>query len=60
MAAYLGFGRVLLNSRFGLSIEGGSYFSTSIKMSLDATKLLSPAGEEIKETFKTWKSIPLV
>ena len=59
----LGFGRAVPNSRFGFSIEGGSYFSTSPKMTLEATKLLAPKGdqiEEVEETFKTWKFIPLV
>jgi hypothetical protein len=59
----LGFGRAVPNSRFGFSIEGGSYFTSSPDMSLEATKLLAPTAdqlEEINETFKTWKYIPVI
>lgn len=59
----LGFGRAVPKSNFGFSIEAGSYFTSSPKMSLEATKLLAPTGdqvEEIQETFKSWKFIPLM
>jgi|UPI00036FFB1A hypothetical protein len=59
----LGFGRAVPKSNFGFSIEAGSYFTSSPKMSLVATKLLTPTAdqvEEIEETFKSWKFIPLM
>lgn len=59
----LGFGRAVPNSRFGFGIEAGSYFTSSPVMTLEATKLLAPTAdqiEEVNETFKTWKYIPLI
>jgi hypothetical protein len=59
----LGFGRAIPNSRFGFGIEAGSYFASSPDITLEASKLLAPTGdqlEKINETFKTWKYIPLI
>jgi hypothetical protein len=59
----LGFGRAVPNSRFGFGIEAGSYFMSSPEMTLEATKLLAPTAdqlEEINETFRTWKFLPLI
>ncbi|PIV97606.1 MAG: hypothetical protein COY55_07850 [Flavobacteriaceae bacterium CG_4_10_14_0_8_um_filter_31_99] len=59
----LGFGRAVPNSRLGFGIEAGSYFTSSPLMTLEATKLLAPTAdqiEEVNETFKTWKFIPLI
>lgn len=65
VAPYLGvgFGRAVPKGRLGFGIEVGSYFSSSPDISLAATKLLAPTAdqvEEVQETFKSWKFIPLL
>ena len=56
-----GFGRAVPKKRIGLSFELGTYFTSSPKVILDATKLLSPTidqEEKLQNAFETLKFIP--
>ena len=62
-APYLGFGfgRAVPKKRIGLSFEMGTYFASSPKVTLDATKLLAPTidqEENLQSAFETLKFIP--
>ena len=62
-APYLGFGfgRAVPKKRIGLSFEMGTYFASSPKVTLDATKLLAPTidqEEKLQSAFETLKFIP--
>lgn len=57
----IGFGRAVPKKRIGLSFEFGTYFATSPKVTLDATKLLAPTKDQetnLQEAFESLKFIP--
>jgi len=56
-----GFGRAVPRKRLGFNIEFGSYFSSSPKITLDATGLIEQTKDQqvlLNQTFKSFKFIP--
>lgn len=59
----LGFGRAISKKRIGFGIEFGSYFTSSPKVDVKATKLLEPTAKRegtIQEALKSYKYIPKI
>ncbi len=57
----IGFGRAVPKNRIGLSFEFGTYFASSPKVTLDATKLLAPTKDQeanLQDAFESLKFIP--